>query len=104
MFNDKDSLIIYDIEDHNTYNKKGIQTDSRTSVLSIIQDKKDRYGWVLENNGVYQATIYKNDLSSIRFTLYNRENGKINNNNIQQVLKTGTVLSGPEPKAAAKPV
>lgn len=96
VFNDKDSLIIYDIEDHNTYNKKGIQTDSRTSVLSIIQDKKDRIWLGTENNGVYQATIHKNDLSSIRFTLYNRENGKINNNNIQQVFedRNGVIWAG----------
>ena len=54
-----------------------------------------------ENNGVYQATIHKNDLSSIRFTLYNRENGKINNNNIQQVFEDRNGVIWAEPKAAA---
>lgn len=96
VFNDRDSLIIYDIEDINTYNKKGIQTDNRTSVLSIIQDKKDRIWLGTENNGVYCATIHKNDLSSIRFTHYNRENGKINNNNIQQLFEdhNGIIWAG----------
>jgi len=96
VFNDKDSLTIYDIEDRSTYNKLKIQTDDRTSVLSIIQDRKDRIWLATENNGIYKATIHGNDLSSIRFTNFNRENGRINNNNVQQIYEdnNGTIWAG----------
>lgn len=85
IFNKKDSLTIYSIEDRSTYNKISIQTDDRTSILSIIQDRKGNVWLGTENNGVYRATINGNSLQNIRFEPYNRENGKINNNNVQQI-------------------